>query len=221
MENEINDLKVEVFRQRQEIEKLAKNAEESEKRAIANRDADNRFRAEAQENLRVIRDHTQAMNTRLSSGSAQLSSSARPIPKPAPGSSQPAAANLQPDDQQLALAEKDFNSGNWEGAVDAAENLIKYFPDSDNIPEALYLKGRALFAMRAYGRSQEAFQRLCSEYPRSERFRASRLNVGRCQHAQGNTLAAIATLEDIVELWPNSTEARSAKDLLQDVKSKK
>jgi TolA-binding protein len=219
LENEINDLKVEVFRQRQEIEKLSRKAEEDEKRAVANRDAENRFRAETQEYLRVIRDHTQAVNNRLSSGSVQLPSSAsRPAPRPAP--SQPAAADLQPDDQQLALAEKDFNSGNFDGAVEASDNLIKYFPDSDNIPEALYLKGRALYALKSYGRAQEAFQRLCSDFPRSERFRASRLNIGRCQHAQGNTLAAIATLEDIIERSPNSTEARSANDLLQDIKSK-
>jgi TolA-binding protein len=116
------------------------------------------------------------------------------------------------------MAEKDFNTGNFQGAVEAADNLAKYFPDSDHVPEALYIKGRALYAQKSYAKAQEAFQRLCDRYPASPRFRAARLNVGRCQASSGNTLAAIATLDDIVRRWPSSPEARSAADLAQDLK---
>ena len=225
MENEINDLKVEVFRQRQEIEKLTKKAEDDQKTAASERERDNRFRADTRESLRKIEENTQAMGNRLSYGSGQRPSAPAPRPQTAPWPAedtqpQPTQPTTpEPDDQQLVLAERDFNSGNYEGAAEAADNLIKYFPDSENVPEALYLKGRALFAMRSYGKAQETFQKLCNEYPRSERFRASRLHVGRCQLAQGNTLAAIATFEDISSRWPSSPEARSAGEMLQDIKS--
>jgi len=222
LENEVNDLKVEVFRQRQELQTLAKKAEEEEKNRASEREKENRFRADTQETLRQIRDSTQAMSNRLEQGSAQRpgAQAMRPQTGPGtnPGTTSAPAAELRPDDQQLAMAEKDYNAGNFSGAVDAADNLIKYFPDSSNVPEALYLKGRALYALRSYVRAQEAFQKLCNDYPSSSRFRVSRLSIGRCQLAQGNTLAAISTFEDIANRWPTSPEARSANELLQDIK---
>jgi TolA-binding protein len=221
LENEVNDLKVEVFRQRQEIQNLAKKAEEEEKIRASEREKENRFRADTQEVLRQIRDNTQAMSNRLNYGATQQRPAVQPSrPQAMQGdnTAPPPVQELQPDDRQFAMAEKDFNAGNFSEAVDAADNLIRHFPDSDNIPEALYLKGRALYALKLYVRAQESFQKLCNDYPSSTRFRAARLSVGRCQLAQGNTLAAISTLEDIARRWPTSPEARSANELLQDIK---
>jgi len=221
LENEVNDLKVEVFKQRQEIQSLAKKAEEEEKIRAGEREKENRFRADTQETLRQIRDSTQAMSNRLDYGASQRPSTpqtARPQTRPSANYEAAPVPELQPDDQQLAMAEKDYNSGNFSSAVEAADNLIKYFPDSGNVPEALYLKGRALYALKSYVRAQESFQKLCNDFPSSSRFRVSRLSIGRCQLAQGNALAAISTLEDIAARWPTSPEARSANELLQDIK---
>jgi len=220
LENEVNDLKIEVFRQRQEIQNLAKKTEEDRKIAADERNKENQFRADTQETLRQIKDTTQAMNNRLNSTATQRPTpSARPQTNPDPNSDTIRASELQPDDQQFALAEKDFNAGNYSSALDAIDNLIKYFPESDHIPEALYLKGRALMAQKSYAKAQESFQKLCTNHPSSDRFRAARLNIGKCQEAQGNVLAAIATFEDIVRRWPTSPEARSANDILQDLKN--
>jgi len=219
IENEINDLKVEVFRQRQELQALGAKIDDAQKAAVSEMDKEGRFRADTQETLRQIREYAQSMSNRLDSGPSlrQGPQAARPQrqqdmdPAPEPG----------PDDQQLAMAEKDFNAGSFQGAADAADNLLKYFPDSPNVPEALYLKGRALYALKSYAKAQEAFQRLCGEHPSSPRFRAARLNAARCQASLGNTLAAVATLEDIARRWPSSPEARSAADLLEDLKSRR
>ncbi|MDR0498851.1 MAG: tetratricopeptide repeat protein [Holophagales bacterium] len=220
LENEVNDLKVEVFRQSQEIQLLAKKLEEDRKIAADERLREAQFRADAQESLRQIKDYTQAMNNRLNSASVQRpTTSARPQTRPDVNSDTTPASELQQDDQQFAMAEKDFNAGNYSNAVDAVDNLLKYFPDSKNIPEALFLKGRALMAQKSYAKAQDSFQKLCSDYPSSDRFRAARLNIGKCQEAQGNTLAAIGTYNDIVRRWPTSPEARSASDILQDLKN--
>jgi TolA-binding protein len=217
IENEVNDMKVEVFRQRQELQALNARVEALQKLAESESGKDGRFRADTQEALRQIREQAQAIANRLEPG-------ARQAPRPQPrqdrqGQDAPGPApEAGPDDQQLALAEKDFNTGDFQGAVEAADNLVKYFPDSDHVPEALYIKGRALYAQKSYAKAQEAFQRLCAKYPSSPRFRAARLNVGRCQASAGNTLAAIATLEDVAGRWPSSPEARSAAELAQDLK---
>ena len=220
MENELNDLKVEVFRQRQELQTLVKKTEEDQRAAADERAKESRFRADTQEALRQIRESTQAMSNRLNTGSAP-----RPAVQPARPQTVNDSARLQanaalnPDEMQFAMAEKDFNAGNYSGAVDAADNLIKYFPDSDSVPEALYLKGRALFALKSYGKAQETFQTLCTDFPASDRFRVARLNIGKCQMEQNNKLAAVSTFEDIARRWPNSPEARSANELLQDIKA--
>ena len=221
LENEVNDLKVEVFRQRQEVLDLAKKSEEERRAAANERARETQFRADTQESLRQIKEQTQAMSNRLNSGSTQFTTTQTTRPQTRPNANTPTTpiSELEPDAQQLALAEKDFNSGNFSGAVDAVDNLLRYFPDSGNIPEALYIKGRALMSLRSYVKAQESFQKLCAEYPNSNRFRVARLNIGSCQAEQGFIPAAIATFEDIARRWPTSPEARSANDRLQDLKN--
>ncbi|MDR2697348.1 MAG: tetratricopeptide repeat protein [Holophagales bacterium] len=219
-ENEVNDLKVEIYRQRQEIQDLAKKSEEYRKAAADERTKENQFRADTQESLRQIKDSTQAMSNRINSAATQRPTTpARTQTRPDPNYSTAPAAELQPDEQLFAMAEKDFNAGNYSNAVDAVDNLLKYFPDSDNIMEALYLKGRALMALKSYVKAQESFQKLCTSFPSSDKYRAAKLNIGKCQEAQGNVLAAINTFEDIVRLYSTSPEGRSAKDILQDLKN--
>jgi TolA-binding protein len=220
MENEVNDLKVEVFRQSQEIQVLSKKLEEDRSISSTERTKENQFRADTQESLRQIRENTQAMSNRLNSISTQRPvTPVRPQTRPDANPVTPPVAELQQDDQQFSLAEKDFNAGNYSSAVDAVDNLLKYFPDSHNIPDALFLKGRALMAQKSYAKAQESFQKLCVNHPLSDRFKAARLNIGKCQEAQGNTTAAIVTYNDIVRLWPTSPEARSANEILQDFKN--
>jgi TolA-binding protein len=158
----------------------------------------------------------QVMNARFETGGAPVRPAAQPQTRP--GANPAAAAELQPDQQQLAMANRDFNTGNFAGAVDAVDNLIKYFPDSESIPDALYLKGRALYAEMQYKDAQDTFQKICNDFPRSNLFRTARLEIGKCQVAQGNNLAAIATFEAIMKQWPSSQEASLAAELIQDVK---
>jgi len=219
IEDEVNDMKVEVYRQRQEIQALAAKIDDLQKSLDSDMDKDAKFRANTQETLRQIREYALSTSNRLDSGAPRQGQSTRQPTRQEPDQPQAAVQETRPDDQQLALAEKDFNTGNFQGAAEAADNLVKYFPDSDHVPEALYIRGRALYATKSYDRAQESFQRLCDKHPSSPRFRAAKLNIGRCQVSSGNTLAAVATLEDIVRRWPNSPEARSAGDLLQDLKS--
>jgi TolA-binding protein len=218
LENEVNDLKVEVNRQRKEIQDLNKKLDQEEKLATAERAKDTQLRADLYEFMRQQRDSTQILVNRQD-GSRSATQTQRPISRPGQDAATP--TEQAPDQQQMALANKDYNAGNNQGAVDAADNLIKYFPDSDYVPEALYLKGRALMAMKSYREAQESFQKIITNYPRYGQYRAALLNIGTCQVYQGNSLAAIATLEGIVKRYPSSQEAIRAAEILQDVKTGK
>ncbi|MDR2562189.1 MAG: tetratricopeptide repeat protein [Holophagales bacterium] len=218
LENEVNDLKVEVNRQRKEIQDLNKKLDQEEKLATAERAKDTQLRADLYEFMRQQRESTQILVNRQD-GNRSATQTQRPTARPGQDVAMP--TELPPDQQQMALANKDYNAGNNQGAVEAADNLIKYFPDSDYVPEALYLKGRALMAMKSYREAQESFQKIITNYPRYGQYRAALLNIGTCQVYQGNSLAAIATLEGIVKRYPSSEEARRATEILQDVKTGK
>jgi TolA-binding protein len=74
-------------------------------------------------------------------------------------------------------------------------------------------------AGKSYADAQKSFQQICDNYPESTQFRAARLNIGRCQLNQNNTMAAIGTFQDIVRRWPSSQEAKAASEILQDVQT--
>jgi len=220
LENEVNDLKVEVNRQRKEIQDLNKKLDQEEKVTTAERAKDTQLRADLYEFMRQQRESTQILVNRQDGGYANRATPQTSRPLARPGQDAMTPAELGPDQQQMALANKDYNAGNNQGAVDAADNLIKYFPDSDYVPEALYLKGRALMAMKSYREAQDSFEKIINKYPRYGQYRAALLNIGICQVYQNNTLAAIATLE-IVRNYSSSEEARQARIILQDIKTGK
>jgi len=215
LENEVNDLKVEVNRQRKEIQDLNKKLDQEEKLTTAERAKDIQLRADLYEFMRQQRESTQILVNRQDSNRSATQTQ-RPIARPGQDAATP--AEQAPDQQQMALANKDYNAGNNQGAVDAADNLIKYFPDSDYVPEALYLKGRALMAMKSYREAQDSFEKIINKYPRYGQYRAALLNIGICQVYQNNTLAAIATLEGIERRYGTSVEASRAREILQDIK---
>jgi TolA-binding protein len=220
LENEVNDLKVEINRQRKEIQDLNKKLEQEEKLAVEERTKDTLLRADLYEFMRQQKESTQILVNRQDGNYANRTASQplRPPARPSPSQDASIQVEIPPDQQQLAIANKDYNAGNNQGAVEAADNLIKYFPDSDHVPDALYLKGRALMAMKSYREAQESFQTIITSHPQYSQYRAALLNIGTCQIYQGNSLAAIATLEGILRRYPSSQEARRASEILQDVK---
>jgi TolA-binding protein len=220
--NEVNDLKVEVFRQRQEFQELAKKVEQEEKNAAAERARQNQFRANTQETLRQIREDVRTMSSRLTAPAAtqRPSAPARPAAGQPPAVAAPPAES-EPDRMQLVLAENDYNSGKYIAAADAADYLIKYFPDSALVPDALYTEGKALSAAKSFADAQKSFQRICDKHPESPLFKAAKLSIGRCQLNQNNTTAAIVTFQEVARLWPSSPEAKAANEILQDVQTGK
>jgi len=219
IENEVNDLKVEVNRQRKEIQDLNRKMDQEGKAATEERAQNAQLRADLYEFMRQQKVSSQQLANRQ--GNSTQPQTSRPAARPGPTIDAASPLELPPAQQQLALANKDYNAGNNAGAVELADNLIKYFPDDPNVPEALYLKGKALMAMKSYRGAQDSFQKIIDSYPEYSQFRAALLNVGICQVNQGNTMAAVSTLQTIIRRYPSSDEARRASEIVENVKTGK
>jgi predicted nucleic acid-binding Zn-ribbon protein len=65
VEQEVGDLKLEVFKLRQAVEDGNKKAQTDQQAATESRTQDRRFQADLQESLRQVQDTTRALNNRL------------------------------------------------------------------------------------------------------------------------------------------------------------
>ncbi|HTY86347.1 MAG TPA: tetratricopeptide repeat protein [Candidatus Acidoferrum sp.] len=72
--------------------------------------------------------------------------------------------------EQLEVAQKAFDSGDYDTTLHAAHRILRQWPLSDYAPDAQYLVGRAL---EAEGRDESAFkayQEIIDKYPRSSHY---------------------------------------------------
>jgi tol-pal system protein YbgF len=210
VEQESGDLKIEVFRLRQQIEELNRRSE-SDRTALAEaRSQDRRFQADLQETLRQLQDATRVLGTRLNEGSTAR----RAVP---PGGS-PATAGA--DEVTFTSLMSDYSRGNYALAVDNLENFLKSYPRSAKRPEALYYLGLSHYNLKAFDRAMDAFNRLAKDHPGTDFFLPARFKRAQCQQRMGLNAAAIASYKEIIENFPGTQEARNAQQELADLQAK-
>ncbi|HEX9081864.1 MAG TPA: hypothetical protein VF768_06265, partial [Holophagaceae bacterium] len=109
VEQEVGDLKLEVFKLRQQMEDGNKLAATEHQAAEEGRDQDRRFQADLQETLRHLQESTRVLNNRL----GELH---RTGARTSPGSDTPTAAAAAPtseDERAYNAAVMDYNRGNY------------------------------------------------------------------------------------------------------------
>ena len=69
----------------------------------------------------------------------------------------------------LGLAKCHFDRGKFSEAIEMSEEILKDYPKSDAAPEAVYVRGVALYKSTSSANPlKEAYKKLQSEYPSSE-----------------------------------------------------
>lgn len=69
----------------------------------------------------------------------------------------------------LGVAKGHFDRGKFSKAIEVLEEVLTGYPKSDSAPEALYLRGVALYkSTHKADPLKEAYKRLLAEYPSSE-----------------------------------------------------
>lgn len=209
VEQELGDLKVEVFRLRQQAEESARKAEAEQQAAAEARAQDRRFQADLQENLRQVQDTVRVVNNRL--GSLPRGGAA-----PAAGPATPAAP-ASDEEKAYQGSVLDYNKGSYGLAAEGFQLFLKTHPTSARRPEALYFLGLAHYNQKAWEKAQAAFEQVLKESPSSPQFLPSKLKRAQCLLRQGLKPAAVKAFKELAEGFQGTPEARTAQQELADL----
>ncbi len=211
VEQEVGDLKVEVFRLRQQAEEAAKKAEAEQKAAAEARAQDRRFQADSQESMRQVQETVRVMNNRLgASGRPTNTTAAAPA---VPATSVPASD----EEKAFQAATLDYNKGSYGLAAEGFQLFLKNSPTSARRPEALYFLGLSHYNQRAYDKAQAAFEQVLREHAGSTQFLPAKLKRAQCLLKQGLKPAAAKAFKELVEGFQGTPEARTAQQELADL----
>ena len=209
VEQEVGDLKLEVFKLRQVVEDGNKKAQTDQQAAAEARTQDRRFQADLQESLRQVQDTTRVLNNRLNSPGKGVS---RIVAEP-----QPAATTVAEDERAFNAAVLDYNRGNYALAAEGLDLFLTTYPQSAKRPDALFFLGLCQYNLRAFDKAQPAFERIIKDHAASPQFLPAKLKRAQCLLKQGLKPAAVKAFRELVDGFSGSAEARTAQQELSDL----
>jgi TolA-binding protein len=212
-EDEVGDLKLEVFKLRSQVEEANKKADEDRTASSEARTQDRRFQADLQETMRQLQDTTRILSNRM--GDAGVRKPAPPSARPGPAAEAPAPAS--DDDKAFTAAVLDYNRGNYALAADGLALFLKASPQSSQRPDALFYLGLCFFNQKLYDKAKPAFEQILREHASSSQFLPAKLKRAQCLQHMGLKPAAITAFKEITSGFPGSPEARTAQQELADL----
>lgn len=208
VEQEVGDLKLEVFKLRQTVEEGNKRAQSDQQASAEARNQDRRFQADLQESLRQVQDTTRVLNNRLNS---QPRGGSRPV-----ADHQPPAAAAE-DERAFNAAVLDYNRGNYPLAAEGLDLFLKTYPQTTKRAEALFFLGLCHYNQRAFDKAQATFERIIKDHAASPQFLPAKLKRAQCFLKQGLKPAAVKAFRELVDGYSGSAEARTAQQELSDL----
>jgi len=187
LSNQIESLKSEIARMRGQLEVLANQAENADKRQKdLYLDIDTRLR-------------------KLEQGREQAGGPAGPLGE----------AQASPEENKAYQAALDqFKLGNYPLAVSAMQGFLVTYPTSPLASNAQYWIGMAYSGQRDYKSAIAAQRKLLATWPDSTKAPDAMLSIASAQETMGDRKSAQRTLEDLVAKYPGSSAAASAKQRL-------
>jgi TolA-binding protein len=129
------------------------------------------------------------------------------------------AASLQPSAADYALYQRGFVLGlqkNYQGKIQAMDQLIHEFPSSQYIDDALYEKGRSYVLLDMYNDGALSFATLMNQFPQSSLAPKAGVQLGLLHYNAEQLEKSIEAYKRVISDYPGSEEAKVA---VQDLKS--
>jgi tol-pal system protein YbgF len=231
LQKDLDDVKRQVFQVQQDTAGSRAQIDDLSKRLTGS--APNGGQGELQEAIRGLLDQIQTlgqrldeMKTRMSSLSMEIQALRTPGSRTAPpqdsGSASPSAVprgsqSNEPADQAFKTAYADYSKGNYDMAVTGFGDFLKSWPAHPLSADAQYWIGECLYSEGKYKESMEAMDRTVRQYPGSEKVPAALLKKGYAQIESGQTSGAVATLQSLMEKYPQTDEARLASERMRQL----
>ena len=216
VEDEIGDLKLEVFKLRSQVEDSLKKGDADRSASTDARAQDRRFQADLQETLRQLQDTTRILSNRLG-GATVGKPAARPAAPVAAAAAPEAPASAGEDEKAFNAAVLDYNRGNYALAADGLQLFLKANPQASQRPDALFYLGLCHYNQKQYDKAKPVFEQIMREHASSSQFLPARLKRAQCMARMGLKPAAIKAFKELTDGFPGSPEARTAQQELADL----
>lgn len=129
------------------------------------------------------------------------------------------AAQLQPSAGDYAVYQKGYLLGlqkDYKGKINIMDRLIREFPESQYVDDALYEKGRAYVLLDNNTSGALAFEELINRFPQSALARKAGVQLGLLYFNDNQPNKSVEAYKHVISKYPGSEEAKIA---LQDLKS--
>lgn len=187
--------------------------------------------AELQTAMTELLERIDVLNERIARLEEERSEPApRVTPASAPAQSQPqaAAATPAPAPQRALVGAKMaedyrkaimlFGRGSLKEARQQFELVLESDPSGDLADNALFWIGETYFAARDYVNAMRFYARVTNEYPDQNKAPDALLKTALAHERTGDLALARTTLQQVVERYPYSSSASSAKQELQRIR---
>jgi tol-pal system protein YbgF len=114
-------------------------------------------------------------------------------------------------------AYQDLNRGSHGLAIMGFQEVLAKFPSSELADNAQYWIGESYYAQKDFKQALQEFQKTVASYPQGDKVAAALLKSALCQQQLGDKKSARATLEGLIQRFPNTEEARLAGTKLQEL----
>lgn len=158
-------------------------------------------------------------------GSGPLTDSGIPAPEaPAPSGIDPASQGVDsgagaPEDVQAKRVYDqsylDYSRGNYSLAILGFSEFLRRSPHSDLSDNAQYWIAECYYAQADYRQASAEYRKVVDNYPRTDRVAGALLKTGFCALQLDRTAEARSYLSEVTERFPESEEARVARDKLR------
>lgn len=145
---------------------------------------------------------------------------------PAPAAAEPAAAAEPKPDPQAEMRDYEtalghFRESRFKEAQSAFERFIATYPKSSLLPNAHFWLGSSLYQQKLYDPAANAFGRVAAQWPQDPKAPDALLAQANALVGAKDLKAAIVTLETLVQKYPGSAAADTARGRLKTLAPKK
>jgi tol-pal system protein YbgF len=194
--NQIEQLKAEIAKLRGQIEVLSYESEATQKRQKDFYvDLDNRVR-------------------RLETPPAPQAGADGVTPEAVAATPPKAPADPAAEARDYEAALNQLKAGKYRDALAGFEAFIKRYPSSSLQPSAYFWAGSAALQIKEVASATHYFKQVANNWPDDPKAPDALLGLANCQQTMGDDKAVRKTLETIVQKYPASAAAKTAKQKL-------